>query len=113
MDGQRQGTKSEVRLRTFPGQSRHFTLHSCSPLGAIRGQISNRSSGYFAFIAACASISECGGKSCKEHIKGLAMKTVKTVPVGFYPPQLCAPAMSVDLRAQGLQTRHHRSWVAA
>ena len=52
-------------LRTFPGQSRHLTRHSCSPLGAVRIAISNLSSGYFAFIAACATISESGGRSCE------------------------------------------------
>jgi hypothetical protein len=50
-------------VRTFPGQSRHLTRHSCSPLGAVRIAISNLSSGYFAFIAACATISVSGGRS--------------------------------------------------
>jgi hypothetical protein len=61
--------RNNTKLRTFPGQSKHFTRHSCSPLGAARVTISNLSSGYLAIIAACAAMIDSGGKSCERHVE--------------------------------------------
>jgi len=94
--------------RTFPGQSRHFTRHSCSPVGAVRGQISNLSSGYFAFIAACASISECGGNSYEIS----AIKKEVTIDL-FHAPRMGVLVISADQSVQEAEGERHLSPAAA
>jgi hypothetical protein len=102
-------TSHELR-RTFPGQSRHFTRHSCSPVGAVRGQISNLSSGYFAFIAACASISECGGNSCEISYKISVIKKRSHV---FHGPQMGGLVIWADQIVQEAEGERHLSRAAA
>ena len=93
-------------LRTFPGQSRHLTRHSCSPLGAVRIAISNLSSGYFAFIVACATISVSGGRSY-EWGAHQALVHADILGTNGYVPQWFVPVMLVDPKGQDEEVTYH------
>jgi len=102
---------TEEGLRTFPGQSRHLTRHSCSPPGAVRTAISKLSSGYFTFIAPRARINDSGARSYEWG----ASKLRETANLGTngYAPQWFAPVMSAGQKGQDVEVTYHPLLVEA